>query len=106
MGHIAKNFPARREEYKRINNKRHRAHAIEDNEPPKKLTKEEIEDYGFFSSLLGSMKLGEDTWLIDSGASKHMTGQKYILCSLIETEFPPKVSLGDDYQYRIKGMGQ
>jgi hypothetical protein len=45
MGHIAKNCPARREEFKKINNKRHHAHAVEDNEPPKKLTKEEIEDY-------------------------------------------------------------
>ena len=45
MGHIAKNCPARREEYKKRNNKRHHAHAAEDDEPPKKLTKEEIEDY-------------------------------------------------------------
>jgi hypothetical protein len=49
---------------------------------------------------------GEDTWLIDSGASKHMTGQKDILSSLIEKEFPQKVSLGDDYQYPIKLMGE
>jgi hypothetical protein len=40
MGHIAKNCPARREEYKKINNKRHYAHAVEDDEPPTKLTKE------------------------------------------------------------------
>jgi hypothetical protein len=39
-----------------------------------KLTKEEIEDYVLFSSLSGSMIPGEDTWLIDNGASKHMTG--------------------------------
>jgi hypothetical protein len=39
MGHIYNNCPVRREEYKRINNKRHHAHAIEDDEPPKKLTK-------------------------------------------------------------------
>jgi hypothetical protein len=45
MGHIAKNCPARREEFKKRNNKRHHAHATEDIEPPKKLTKEEIEDY-------------------------------------------------------------
>jgi hypothetical protein len=50
--------------------------------------------------------LGEDTWVIDSGASKHMTGQKDILSSLIEKELPQKVSLGDDYQYPIKGMGE
>jgi hypothetical protein len=55
MGHIAKNCPARREEYKRRNNKRHHAHAVEDDESPKKLTKEEIEYYVLFSALSGSV---------------------------------------------------
>jgi hypothetical protein len=44
MGHIAKNCPARREEYKK-RNKRHHAHAIEDEEPRTKMFKEKIEDY-------------------------------------------------------------
>jgi hypothetical protein len=77
-----------REEYKKRNNKRHHSHAVEDDEPPKKLTKEEIEDYVLFSALSGSVTPGEDTWLIDSGASKYMTGQKDILSSLIEKDFP------------------
>jgi hypothetical protein len=51
MGHIAKNCPSIREEYKRRNNKRHNAHAIEDDESPEKLTKEEIEEYVLFSAL-------------------------------------------------------
>jgi hypothetical protein len=93
MGHIAKNCPARREEYKKRNNKRHHAHATEDNEPPKKLTKEEIEDYVLFSALSGSMTPGEDTWLIYNNASKHMRGHKDILSSLIEKEFPRKFHL-------------
>jgi hypothetical protein len=106
MGHIAKNCPARREEYKKRNNKRHHAHATEDDEPPNKLAKEEIEEYVLFSALSGSVTPGEDTWLIDSGASKHMTGQKNTLSRLIEKDSPQKVSLGDDYQYPIKGMGE
>jgi hypothetical protein len=106
MGHIAKNCPARREEYKKRNNKRHHAHAVEDDEPPTKMTKEEIEDYVLFSSLSGSVSPGEDTWLIDSGASKHMTGQRDILSSLTKKNFPQKVTLGDDYQYPIKGVGE
>ena len=73
MGHIAKNCPARREEYKKRNNKRQHAHVVEDDEPPTKMIKENIEDYVLLSSLLGSMSPGEDTWLIDSGASKNMT---------------------------------
>jgi hypothetical protein len=48
----------------------------------------------------------EDTWLIDSGASKHMTGQRDILSSLTKNSFPHKVTLGVDYQYPIKGVGE
>jgi hypothetical protein len=88
MGHIAKNCPARREEFKKRNNKRHHAHPAEDDEPPKKLTKEEIEEYVLFSALSRSVTPGEDTWLIDSDASKHMTGQKNTLSSLIEKDSP------------------
>jgi hypothetical protein len=49
---------------------------------------------------------GEDTWLIDSGAPKNMTGQRDTLSSLTENSFPRKVTLGDDYQYPIKGVGE
>jgi hypothetical protein len=70
------------------------------------VTKEEIEDYVLFSTLSGSVTPREDTWLIYSGASKHMTGQRDILSSLTEKNFPRKVTHGDDYQYRIKGLGE
>jgi hypothetical protein len=49
---------------------------------------------------------GEDTWLIDNGASKHMTVQRDILSFLIGKNFPHKVTLGDYYQYPIKGVGK
>jgi hypothetical protein len=88
MEHIAKNFPTRREGYKKRNKKRHHAHAVEDDEPPTKLTKEEIEDYVLFSALSGSMTPIEDTWFMDSSASKHMTGHRDIFSSLTEKDFP------------------
>jgi hypothetical protein len=49
---------------------------------------------------------GEDTWLIDSGASKHMTGQKNNLSCVSENTFSHKVTLGYNYQYTIKGVGE
>jgi hypothetical protein len=61
------------------------------------MIKEKIEEYVLFFALLGSVTPREDTWLIDSGASKHMTGQRDILSSLTENNFPQKVTLGDDY---------
>jgi hypothetical protein len=105
MGHIAKFCPARREEYKR-KHKRHHAHVVEDEEPPAKMIREQIKDYVLISALSGSVTHGEDTWLIDSGASKHMTGQKNILSCVSEKKFSQKVTLGDNYQYPIKGVGE
>jgi hypothetical protein len=54
---------------------------------PQKMIKERIEDYVLISALSGSVSPGEDTWLIDSGASKHMTGQRDILSCLSEKKF-------------------
>ena len=83
IGHIARNCPIKKQEYKqRINNnKRYHAHLAEDedeeeeDEGPsrKKAREEDAEEYVPFSALSGSVTPGEDTWLIDSGASKHMT---------------------------------
>ena len=116
VGHIARNCPLKKEEYKkRNNNKRHHAHLAEDEDeeeeeegPQRKQAREEdAEEYVLFSALSGFVTPGEDTWLIDSGASKHMTGQKKILSKLEERRnSPQKVSLGDDYQYPIKGIGE
>ena len=64
MGNIAKNCLAKREEYKMRNNKRHHAHATEHDDPPKKLSKEEIEEYVLFFSLSGSVIPGEDTIVV------------------------------------------
>jgi hypothetical protein len=66
---------------------------VEDDEPPTKMIKEKNEDYVLFSALSRSVSPGEDTLLIDSGASKHMTGQRDILSSLTEKNFPRKLHL-------------
>ena len=44
--------------------------------------------------------------MIDSGASKHMTGFKESLSCLEQKESPHKAILGDDSQYPIKGLGE
>jgi hypothetical protein len=69
MGHKANNCPVRREEYKRKHKRQH-AHIAEYEEPPMKM----IKDHVLISALSGSVSPGEDTWLIDNGASKHMKG--------------------------------
>jgi hypothetical protein len=70
------------------------------------MIREQIKDHVLISALSGSVTPEEDTWLIDSGASKHMTGQINILSCISEKKFSQKVTLGDDYQYPIKGVGE
>ena len=55
---------------------------------------------------MGNITHGRNDCLIDSGASKHMTGFKESFVKLSEHESPHKVKLGDDYQYPIKGSGE
>jgi hypothetical protein len=70
------------------------------------MLREQIKDYVLISALSGSTTPGEDTWLIDSGASKDITGARDILSCISEKKFSQKVTLGDDYQYPIKGVGE
>jgi hypothetical protein len=105
MGHSAKFCPTISEEYKRKKNMLH-AHVVEDEEPLAKMIREEIKDHVLISALSGSVTPEEDTRLIHSGESKHMMGQRNILSYISEKNFSQKVTLGDDYQYPIKGVGE
>jgi hypothetical protein len=96
LGHFARDCPLIMEIKKKKGSKRHQAHTAEDDEPPKKVAKQDEssdEDYVFISALTGTVTHGSDTWLIDSGASKHMTGYEDSLSSLIHKDSPHKVKL-------------
>ena len=97
-----------RDQIKNERNKRHHANAVEDEEPSQKKERNNNSDdeYSLISSLTGTVTYGNCTWLVDSGASKHITGYKNYLSTLIEKESHQKVKLGDDYQYLIKGVGE
>ena len=64
------------------------------------------EDYVLISTLMGIVSHGNNAWLVDSGASKHMMGYKESFVNLSEHESPHKVKRGDDYQTPIKGSGE
>ena len=109
--HIAKDCPRNKinSHKKKGNKRRHHAHAAEDDEPSAKRTIYESEDsssheeYVLISALTGNITHERNDWLIDSGASKHMTRFKESFVKLSEHESPHKVKLGDDYQtYPIK----
>jgi hypothetical protein len=47
----------------------------------------------------------DNTWLIDSGASRHMTGFRDHLTNFVEKETNLHVFLGDDARYNVKWVG-
>ena len=89
---------------------RHHAHVSKDDEPTNKIFKREKDDsdeeYVLISALTGTITHGSNDWLVDSGASKNMTGYKESFVNMSEHDSPHKVKLGDDYQYPIKGNGE
>ena len=74
LGHVSINYPMKAERFK--NMKRFQAHVAEDSdqelEKEAKKDEESSEEYVPISALKVSVSLGNDTWLVDSGVSKHM----------------------------------
>ena len=80
-GHFSRNCPMNKSGSKKKKNskRRHHAHTGEDDDPPRKRVTQESEDsssdeeYVPISALTRTVTHGSKYWLIDSGASKHMT---------------------------------
>ena len=51
------------------------------------------------------MITSQDTWLVDSGASTHMTGYKEVLLDFRKKSCSTQVELGDDVRYEVNGVG-
>ena len=96
MGHIAINCPNSKGQVRKGKYKRHHAHAAEDDQERAK-EDDSSEEYVLISTLSGTVTHGSDTWLIDSCASKPMTGYKDSFSKLVQKDSPHKVKLGYDY---------
>ena len=57
------------------------------------------------STLSGMVPTNDNTWLIDSGASRHMVGLRDHLTIFVEKETHLHVVLGDDAKYNVRGVG-
>jgi hypothetical protein len=57
-----------------------------------------------YSTLTGTLE--DDMWIIDSGASRHMTRDQARLSNLNEKKTTYKVELGDKNTYPVEGIGQ
>ena len=68
-------------------------------------TREEKNECFLVSALSRSITDVEHIWLIDSGASRHMTGFKDSISNVKKKRFHTKVELGDNGTYAIEGIG-
>jgi hypothetical protein len=68
-------------------------------------TKLQHNEYINISTLSGMVPLNENTWIIDSGASRNMTDIRNHLTHFIEKEKHLHVVLGDDARYNVRGVG-
>jgi len=61
-------------------------------------------DFLLVSSIFGTIS-GSGTWLVDSGACRHMKKSQESLTSLSEEDSRLQVDLGDNVKYAVKGVG-
>jgi hypothetical protein len=62
-------------------------------------------NYLLLSALSSTIHTSCDTWLIDSGASRHMIGYQELLSDLAKRESHQRIILGDDARYAVRGAG-
>jgi hypothetical protein len=89
---------------------KHHASTAEDDESKRNQRspsneKENIKEYYLVSALSSLVFTRSKTWLVDSGASKHMTWYKEILSDSETKYFAQHVETGDDKCYNIEGVG-
>jgi hypothetical protein len=102
FGHYARHCPLWKK------GKQHASTVDVDKEPPQKKSRnanKDGEEFFFISTLSGMVPTSSDIWLIDSGASRHMTGYREHLTDLVEKDSRLHVVLGDDARYTVKGAG-
>jgi hypothetical protein len=107
LGHFAKDCCFRKK-YPRKG--KHHASTTEDDESKRNQKspsneKENRKEYYLVSALSSLVFMGSKTWLVDSGASKHMIGYKEIISDFETKSFAEHVELGDDKCYKIDGVG-
>jgi hypothetical protein len=89
---------------------KHHASTAEDDESKRNQKspsneREDRKEYYMVSALSNTDITGPKTWLVDNGASKHMTRYKEILSDFKTKSFAEQVELGDEKCYKIEGVG-
>ena len=96
-GHILRNCPRRKSS---STGPEHVASTVEEK------CSDDYEDNGVFSAMSDAdLKLMSCSWLVDSGASAHMTRDLRLLIGFQEFKIPQKVGLGDGSTVEAVGVG-
>ena len=67
---------------------------------------ESMRHFGLMANLRGYMAGGKE-WVLDSGCTDHMTGDKDMFCELAENDSPRKyVTFGDNSKDKVVGLGK
>jgi hypothetical protein len=90
---------------------RYHASTTEANEEPQgkrskesNTTEQKKKQIILISTLTGSISNNKETWLVDSGASRHMTRYSCALTDLTEQKSSIEVEMGDETTYSIRGI--
>ena len=101
-GHFHRDCPKR----KQRNNSEHKAKTVVGKPPEVKLDDHPRESAFATCTSASSKGLPQvDKWLVDSGASSHMTSNKKTLANFREFKKPEKVGLGDGHTVDAIGVG-
>jgi hypothetical protein len=73
--------------------------------PSSRKTRPHGDEYINISTLSGMVPTNYNTWLIDNGASKHMTSIRDHLTNFVEKETHLHAALGNDVRYNVRGVG-
>ena len=106
--HIKKDCPSVHKNYRSDRRQREKASRAETEEPSSKRSKRTHStdaNYLLLSALSGTIQTSSNTWLIDSGASRHMKCYQELLSDLAKRESYQNVVLGDDAIYVVRGAG-
>ena len=96
-GHILRNCPRRKSS---STGPEHVARTVEEK------CSDDYEDNGVFSAMSDAdLNLVSCSWLVDSGASRHMTKDLRLLIGFQEFKIPQKVGLGDGSTVEAVGVG-
>lgn len=88
-GHIRRDCPSINDNHHLDKRQRQRASRAEIEEPSSKRSRRvhsSDSNYLLLSALSGTVQTSRDTWLIDSGASRHMIGYGELLFDLVKRE--------------------